>query len=302
MPRGKRKLEDGYTDEAYSYSYYGRSASNAYMSQPSRASGSVVTVSTSRLLMALDGREVDAGISGRAEMTFEETEKPKPKRARKAKDPDAPVPEKRGAIFKKACPKSILERVDRVISQRFFMIDRKREGQELKEVFSVLGSTGNVYTVTIDRRPSCNCPDAMKGNHCKHILFIFLKVLQVRQDSTHWYQKALLSSELEELFRDAPSAPNAMANARIRDAHAQCFQQWARTKGANLTCVFCRAAWVMADVVPGGSARAGSSREGYLNLGGVAGLSPIRDTSSYYNGPRRGERYYGYQKYDDYGY
>ncbi len=55
------------------------------------------------------------------------------------------------------------------------MIDRKREGTELREEFSVLGSTGNVsarlflataaladwvpqvYTVVIDKKPSCNC-------------------------------------------------------------------------------------------------------------------------------------------------
>ena len=43
---------------------------------------------------------------------------PQPKRQRKAKDPDAPVPEKRGAMFKKACPKNILDRVERVMAQR----------------------------------------------------------------------------------------------------------------------------------------------------------------------------------------
>lgn len=43
---------------------------------------------------------------------------PKPKRQRKAKDPDAPAPEKRGAIFKKMCPKNIIERVQRVMGQR----------------------------------------------------------------------------------------------------------------------------------------------------------------------------------------
>lgn len=91
---------------------------------------------------------------------------PKPKRQRKAKDPDAPAPEKRGAIFKKKCPQNIIERVERVMQQRcvpcsslqrasynsnarllnarFYMIDRKREGNELREEFSVLGSTGNV--------------------------------------------------------------------------------------------------------------------------------------------------------------
>lgn len=45
--------------------------------------------------------------------------KPPPiKRQRKMKDADAPAPEKRGAIFKKKCPKNILERLDRVASQR----------------------------------------------------------------------------------------------------------------------------------------------------------------------------------------
>ncbi|TDL21594.1 hypothetical protein BD410DRAFT_724161 [Rickenella mellea] len=283
---------------------------------------------------------------------------PPAKRARKKKDPDVPEPEKRGAIFKKACPKNILERVDRVISQRFFMIDRRREGSELREEFSVLGSTGNVYTVSIDRKPSCNCPDASKGNHCKHILFIFLKVLQVPQNSTHWYQKGLLTSELAEIFRDAPPAPGSVATARIREAyakatgkapatssqedasaggkkrripvegddcpvcyegmhgspqsklafceecgnalHKECFQQWARSK-PNPTCVFCRAKWV----TPGASGASGSAStsEGYVNLGGVAGVSPVRDISTYYQGPRRGQRYYGYQDYgDDFAY
>ncbi|THH17412.1 hypothetical protein EW146_g3413 [Bondarzewia mesenterica] len=281
---------------------------------------------------------------------------PKPKRQRKVKDPDAAPQEKRGAIFKKKCPKNILERVERVMTQRFFMVDRKREGNALREEFSVLGSTGNVYTVIIDKKPSCSCPDHLKGNHCKHILFIFLKVLQVTQSSGYWYQKALLTSELETIFAQAPLAPNALAHPRIRDAYAratgkatpsssadagrkkkripgpdddcpicydgmhgvnekqltfcdecgnavhnECFQQWAKTSGANVTCVWCRAKWMTA-APAGSSARRGGVRtsEGYLNLGRTAGLSPVRDTSSYYHGPRRGQSYYGYQEYADY--
>lgn len=73
---------------------------------------------------------------------------PPAKRARKAapkiQDPDAPPPEKRLAIFKKKCPQNILERVHRVMQQRFFMVDRQRNDNELREEFSVLGSTGNV--------------------------------------------------------------------------------------------------------------------------------------------------------------
>ncbi|KAI0748338.1 hypothetical protein C8Q80DRAFT_1270759 [Daedaleopsis nitida] len=148
-----------------------------------------------------------------------------PQAKRQRKDPNAPVPEKRGAMFKKACPKNIIDRVERVMSQRFFMIDRRREGNALREEFSVLGSTGNVYTVVIDKKPSCDCPDASKGNHCKHILFIFLKgditVLQVTQRSGHWYQKALLTSELEDIFAHAPRAPAAIAHERILNAYAQ---------------------------------------------------------------------------------
>ena len=87
----------------------------------------------------------------------------------------------------------------------------------------MLGSTGNVYTVTIDKFPSCNCPDASKGNHCKHILFIYLKVLQIPQESHIWYQKALLTSELAEIFDRAPPAPNAaaLADRHVQEAYAQ---------------------------------------------------------------------------------
>jgi len=233
------------------------------------------------------------------------------------------------------------------------MVDRKREGNRLREEFQVLGSTGNVYTVVIDKKPTCSCPDAMKGNHCKHILFIFLKVLQVSRESGFWYQKALLTNELEAIFAEAPLAPNSVAHPRINEAYAQatgkatsskitddaakkkripgpgddcpicyeamhgidlkslafcqecgnalhneCFEQWARTNPHNLTCVWCRAKWFVAASASSSGAR--RTTEGYINLGGVAGVSPVRDTSTYYHGPKRGRRYYGYQDYDDY--
>jgi hypothetical protein len=43
---------------------------------------------------------------------------PAKKKARRTTDPGAPQEEKRGAVFKKGCPKNILDRVDRVIEQR----------------------------------------------------------------------------------------------------------------------------------------------------------------------------------------
>ncbi len=164
-----------------------------------------------------------------------------------------------------------------------------------------------------------------------------------------------MGSELEEIFRDAPAAPNAVANTHVRDAYAQalgkavssqasssaekgqkkrvpgpdddcpvcyetmhgvqekqlsyceacgnclhkdCFQQckfqstrrnanrmniFSGAKSAkNLTCVWCRAPWTQAGATGAARAAGGSATtsEGYLNLSGVAGVSPVRDTSS----------------------
>lgn len=73
--------------------------------------------------------------------------------------------------------------------------------------------------MVVDKLPSCDCPDARKGNHCKHILFVMLKVLAVPQSSTLFYQKALLSSELEQLFANAPDTSSASASASLRVAY-----------------------------------------------------------------------------------
>ncbi|THU76657.1 hypothetical protein K435DRAFT_813189, partial [Dendrothele bispora CBS 962.96] len=145
---------------------------------------------------------------------------PSPKKGKgKGKDK-----EKRKAQFKPKCPMAIQTRLERYMSQssRIYLIDRQREEGENKEKFTVQGSTGNVYTVTIDEVPHCNCPDHLKGNHCKHILFIFVKVLQVSLTSGLWYQKALLPSELASIFSSAPLPPqlrqqlqNIHANERV---------------------------------------------------------------------------------------
>ncbi|EJD41248.1 hypothetical protein AURDEDRAFT_106240 [Auricularia subglabra TFB-10046 SS5] len=279
------------------------------------------------------------------------------KRARKSTaGASGSSPEKRLARVRNSCPQNIMERVHRVMTQRFYMVERRRSGEESREEFKVLGSTGNVYTVVIDKLPSCDCPDACKGNHCKHILFIMLKVLCLPQSSNLYYQKALLSSELAAIFDAAPSAPTSATSDRLRAAyeqvtgkapkatiedeapasqgrieegddcaicyeamdakklnlltfcdlchkpvHKDCFSQWART-GRTLTCVYCRAPWTSAT---GGASGSGSSSratisEGYLNLAGAAGVSGVRDTSTYYHGPRRGYRSYGYGS--SYGY
>jgi len=51
-----------------------------------------------------------------------------------------------------------------------YLIDRDPQANPHEQKFYVLGSVGNVYTVTISHIPSCTCPDHAKGNLCKHIV------------------------------------------------------------------------------------------------------------------------------------
>ena len=148
------------------------------------------------------GSYADAGIG-----LMDASEPVKGSRARKKKATEPE--EKRLARFRATCPKTIQERIARVRSQRFvtcllcivspfdsfvpfpsfFMIERVRDPEALRETFKVLGSTGNVYTVTIEQVPKCDCPDFGKGNHCKHLIFVMLKVLNVEEASGFHYQK-----------------------------------------------------------------------------------------------------------------
>ena len=98
----------------------GHPSSNPY--SPTHYSPQKVTSTTSKLLRALDETARPPPTAGPSYIRQEKTygESPKKKRAKKTKevDPDAPAPEKRAARFKKGCPQNILERVERVMSQR----------------------------------------------------------------------------------------------------------------------------------------------------------------------------------------
>lgn len=127
--------------------------------------------------------------------------------------------EARGAIFRKAPSQRVKEKMERALEQRFVLIDRERESGP-KEIFKVLGSTGNVYTVLVDLKPSCDCPDARKNidQVCKHVIFVFLKVLKIPVSDHTWYQKALLKSELQEIFAKAKPDPTLL-NAQMQSAY-----------------------------------------------------------------------------------
>jgi hypothetical protein len=56
------------------------------------------------------------------------------------------------------------DKVKRIQRDRMFMLDRNmtydREGHPC-EIFTIAGSTGNIYTCSIGRKPKCDCMDAV---------------------------------------------------------------------------------------------------------------------------------------------
>eukprot|EP01031_Cornospumella_fuschlensis_P025492 gene25492-30777_t len=133
----------------------------------------------------------------------------------KKKSKTGEIVEKRAAPYKHTANADIRSRISRAVSQRMYMVNQEDLSNEegLCRKYAVLGSTGNVYDIKIERIPSCTCPDAAKKGLCKHIIFIMVKVLQVPQNSELVYQRALLQSELAQIFATAPE-PAASVQAK----------------------------------------------------------------------------------------
>jgi len=231
--------------------------------------------------------------------------------------------EKRQRRFRQKAPQSYLAVKERALSQRLTVLSRERIGTEEvpEEKVVMAGSTGNVYTQRITHVPTCDCPHARKGNQCKHIIYVMLRVLKVPENIG--YQLALVSSELRDIFKNAPPIPNA-ASGSADDAdgetdhnrkkiegecpicytdfepksddivyckascgnnvHKECMRAWNAAKAGKATCPYCRAPWEN-DAGFGGKvdlANVKETSEGYLNVAGDLGISRVRDYSTYH--------------------
>ena len=187
-----------------------------------------------------------------------------------------------------------------------------------EEILTIAGSTGNVYTVTIAQLPRCDCPHALKGNQCKHVVFALARVL--RAPTNLQYQSAFLTSELRDIFARAPpivpvDSSDSEANGNRKpvcpddncpicfmqfengitntvfckaacgnNIHEECMQQWAASRqrsSAPVTCPFCRTPWVEEDkgTVKKVAKTGPRNHEGYVNVAGELGLSGRRGES-----------------------
>lgn len=170
--------------------------------------------------------------------------------------------------------------------------------------------------VTIGRFASCTCPDHMKGNECKHKVYVLNHVLKAPEHLQ--YQLAFLSSELRDIFAAAPPIPSDVSSAEDTDGkrkpvegecpicymdfdednnalvwckaacgnnmHKRCFDQWAASqRGVEVKCVYCRTAWHSEHGDAEQVKQAGSiGVDGYVNVGERFGMSQARDYSTYH--------------------
>jgi hypothetical protein len=212
----------------------------------------------------------------------EDSPKKTPAKKRGKRDADAPAEEKRARVFRKKAPQSYIAIKERAFTQRLTVLSRERCGSNdaPEEKVIIAGSTGNVYTVSVGLVPSCDCPHAKKGNQCKHIVYVMLRILKAREDVA--YQLALIRSELREVIKNAPPIPGVETDGKDgteqegqdgnrkpiegecpicydelggneaivyckascgNNVHKACMQNWIAVSKGKATCPYCRAKW-----------------------------------------------------------
>ena len=63
----------------------------------------------------------------------------------------------------------------------------------------------------MSRHPTCTCPDAAKGNVCKHLLFVMLRVLHMDSRDPVIWQRGLLSAEVQHIWEVSEQRSSAGA-------------------------------------------------------------------------------------------
>ncbi|GFS35425.1 SWIM zinc finger family protein [Actinidia rufa] len=110
----------------------------------------------------------------------------------------------------------VADRIIRALGHRICLLHRSESN------FFVLGATRNVYTVTLSATPSCTCPD--RTTPCKHILFVFIRVLGLSLDDTCLRRRTLRPCQLIRLL-GTPTSPQSLAGAGVRERFHQIFFQ-----------------------------------------------------------------------------
>lgn len=118
--------------------------------------------------------------------------------------------------LKKNNCKKMEGRIGRAFTDNLYLVESipPENEEDYTRKYSVMGSTGNVYKVTIENEPTCTCPDfRIRRNRCKHIFFILIRVMKVDNETQDFYD----DEELAEMFNNIPRIThNLIANKKLR--------------------------------------------------------------------------------------
>jgi len=99
--------------------------------------------------------------------------------------------------------------------------------------YTVLGSTGKLYTISIGEKFSCNCIDCKRtGGYCKHIYFIFTNVYRFTPDLNKTYS-------MDELKRFHDGFIELKTNKKARNEFEDCPICFECNTGNCYTCDVC---------------------------------------------------------------
>lgn len=117
--------------------------------------------------------------------------------------------------------KNDLVRKQRGVEQKLYLVETLEITEEKIRKYVIMGSTGNVYTVTIDNSPCCTCPDyTTRFNRCKHIFFVLIRIMKVEAKSVD--NKKYSNEELKLMFNNIPEITNILCvNNNIKDKYVQ---------------------------------------------------------------------------------
>ena len=104
------------------------------------------------------------------------------------------------------------DRKTRGMQQKIFLIlTHEYDENDFERKYEVMGTTGNVYTVTIANSPICTCPDYVtRNNRCKHIYFVLTRIMKIKSNQEDI--KKYSHDDLQDMFE---SIPQITENLRV---------------------------------------------------------------------------------------
>lgn len=111
-------------------------------------------------------------------------------------------------------------RKERGKAKNIFLIQTHEYNKNIKErKYDIMGTTKNVYTVTINKSPSCTCPDyVQRHKRCKHIFFVLTQIMKVSAEREDI--KSYSDEELDDMFNKIPMITE---NLKV---NAQCLEKF----------------------------------------------------------------------------